>query len=257
MKESLGGVPIFGWVLRFSEFVFLARSWAADRDQFLAKLASLSSFRESSHPLWLVLYPEGSRLTPEKLAVSHAYAAREGLPVLQHTLLPRLKGFAAMLSVLRPHLDTIYDATVLFEGRTPSMSTVMSGTADTITHVHLESYPITEIPGEEAPLHAWLLARWTEKDARIARFKADPKSVGEPIPGFSKKPSVAALYLLFSVFWCAAAPVLYAAWRVPNGLRVLLGVSALVVAATALFVVDNLRNSRKADKSRTEKSKAQ
>lgn len=253
VKASLGSVPIFGWVLRFSEFVFLARSWAADREQFLAKLAALTTFSESGHPLWLVLYPEGSRLTPEKLSVSQAYAASAGLPVLQHTLLPRLKGFAAMLPVLRAHIDTVYDATVLFEGKTPSMSTVMSGTADTIIHVHLDCYDVNGIPTEEEALHAWLLERWTEKDARIARFKADPKSVGEPLSHLSEKPSVAALYTLFFVFLCTAVPVLYATSRIPNGIQILVGGCSLIVGATALFVMGNLIPSRKGDRSSAEK----
>ena len=44
-------------------------------------------------PMWLCLFAEGTRLTPQKLEASQEYSRKNGLPVLQHHLQPRTRGF--------------------------------------------------------------------------------------------------------------------------------------------------------------------
>lgn len=46
--------------------------------------------------LQLVLFCEGTRLTPEKHKVSVEYAEKKGVEPLKHHLLPRTKGFAVV-----------------------------------------------------------------------------------------------------------------------------------------------------------------
>jgi lysophosphatidic acid acyltransferase/lysophosphatidylinositol acyltransferase len=41
----------------------------------------------------LLLFPEGTRFTPEKHAAAVEFARSKGLPVFKHLLVPRAKGF--------------------------------------------------------------------------------------------------------------------------------------------------------------------
>lgn len=62
----------------------------------------------------LLFFPEGTRYTPEKHAVSMEFAAKTGLPHLKHLLIPRTKGFFAITQQLRNHFDAVYSGTLCF-----------------------------------------------------------------------------------------------------------------------------------------------
>jgi len=47
VKASLGAVPIFGYILRLSEFVFLTRNWDRDHERFMVMLSGLYYFRRA------------------------------------------------------------------------------------------------------------------------------------------------------------------------------------------------------------------
>lgn len=128
VKASLGAVPVFGWILKFGEFPRISRVWARDRIRLSNDIKSLLTFKT---PLWYVLYPEGSRFTPEKHVVSQEYARTNGYPVLNNLLLPRTKAFIALVEELRGNVDSICDATLMFDGPIPSAKTVLSGECST------------------------------------------------------------------------------------------------------------------------------
>ncbi len=245
VKASLGSVPIFGWILRFSEFVFLTRSWDRDHFNFVAKLRKLSTFPKTGLPYWLLLFPEGSRITPDKLVNSQKFAQANNYPTFNHVLLPRFKGFQALVPEIRSSLDCIVDASFMFEGKKPTMSSVLKGTDDSVIHVHLRTHPIADIPQDEDGMKTWLLQRWVEKEARIQAFMQDKTSLGQPYSTQERAPSVAGLYVLFGIFVAFAAPVLYAASQFENGLRYFLVANAAAVAAIALLIGVNLKPSAK------------
>lgn len=233
-------------MLRLSEFVFLTRSWDRDRRRFLDALRSLSTFQHTNHPLHLILFPEGSRLTADKLANSQKYAQNHGYPIFQHVLLPRFKGFEVILEELRPHVDLVVDSTLIFDGAKPSMHAVMAGDCDTVIHVYVRKYAVKDVPNDEEGVQKWLLERWAEKEALIAGFKVDPASIGPPCdPVRDVAPSVSPLYALFAVFVSFAAPILYMVSRVPGGLRYLLMANFIVLAMVGVFIAGNLRPSQK------------
>ncbi|GMH12738.1 hypothetical protein Nepgr_014579 [Nepenthes gracilis] len=74
MKKVLKYLPVIGWSMWFSEYVFPERSWAKD---------------EST--LKLALFVEGTRFTQGKLSAAQQYAISSGLPIPRHVLLPRIK----------------------------------------------------------------------------------------------------------------------------------------------------------------------
>lgn len=256
VKKSLGSVPIFGWILKFSEFVFLTRSWERDQSNFVTKLRKLSTFPSTGLPYWLVLFPEGSRLQPDKLANSQKFAQANNYPTFNNVLLPRFKGFQALVPEIRSSINYVVDVTLMFEGKKPSMSSVLKGTADNVIHVHIRTHPISTIPRNEEGIKDWLLQRWIEKETRIQEFSDGKNTLGPRIASEDDEhpPSVTGLYLLFAIFVVFAAPILYAVSRFDNGIRYLLLANSLACAAVALFVGLVLRPSAKGKTKRNKKA---
>lgn len=244
VKASLAKVPIFGYILRFAEFLFLTRSWATDKDQFLKGLERLKGYSKSVSPMWMVLYPEGTRFSKQRHDDSTAFALSKGLSPTQNVLLPRFKGFTSTVSVLRGEFDGIVDATFMFEGDEPDVKSSLAGTCSSVVHCHMKYFLIEEIPESEEELTKWLLDRWYEKDRLITAFKKDIGSLGPAIET-SDKPSVSLFYVLVVLFQIAAATTIYGFSKIPNGLFFLFGVSLGAVGLTGLFVAMNIKPSRR------------
>jgi 1-acyl-sn-glycerol-3-phosphate acyltransferase len=183
VKDPLKYVPGIGWGMLFLDCLFVKRNWDADRSRIEA---TFSKFKRDQIPIWLISFVEGTRAKPEKIARSQDYARTRGLPELKNVLLPRSKGFAASVQGLRGHLDAVYDITIGFppragqSSRPPSLWDIASGRAREF-HVHFKRYPSRELPSELSEdlsgeaLSRWLVERFQEKDALMARFKSEGK----------------------------------------------------------------------------------
>jgi 1-acyl-sn-glycerol-3-phosphate acyltransferase len=170
VKDPVKYVPGVGWGLAFLDCVFLKRRWADDETTIRQTFAKY----HANEPLWLVVFPEGTRLTPKKLAASQAYATKAGVPQTQHVLLPRTKGFAASVFGLKDRVDAVYDVTIRYVGaKTPTLVQLIRGDCDKV-RMHVRRYPIDALPTGEAALGAWLTERLYEKDARLAAEGACP-----------------------------------------------------------------------------------
>lgn len=64
--------------------------------------------------MWFVIFPEGTRITPEKLAISHEHARANDKPIFNNVLLPRSKGFVTTVQGMRDNVPYIIDATIVF-----------------------------------------------------------------------------------------------------------------------------------------------
>ncbi|CAN8061516.1 unnamed protein product [Agarophyton chilense] len=248
VKASLRKVPIFGRLLHYAEFMFITRSWAADRDRFFQALKSLRGYSTTVAPLWFVLYPEGTRLTPDKLEHSQTYATSRGLKPHHNVLFPRFKAFVSIVSTLRDDFDGIVDATFMFEGKLPSMRSALAGTDNTVVHTHQRFYPMSQVPEDKAELEAWLLKRWYEKDDLLTDFKRDPQSLGpqhESCVPAGETPSLMPFYSLVTTSAFFSVIITYAFSRIPNGLTLLMVSTALTIGLSAVFVLLNIKPSRK------------
>ncbi len=87
-RASFRFLPVLGWTMMMSEFVFARRDWQKDREVFANALSRLKDF---PNPMWMVIFPEGTRCTPKKLEKSVEFAKANNLPVFNHVLLPRTK----------------------------------------------------------------------------------------------------------------------------------------------------------------------
>lgn len=247
VKASLGRVPLFGNILQFSEFLFLTRNWANDRERFLQALLALRGYARTA-PLWFVLYPEGTRLTPEKLEYSKAFARSKNIPEPMNVLIPRYKAFTAIFATMRDQFHGVVDATFMFEKDHPSMKSTLSTQCNTVVHVHSTLTLMEDMPEGEQQLEQWLLDRWFEKDNRITLFKKDMSSLGPandahfPIEG---SPSLLRFYALVATSLFVSIATVYISSQFPNGLYLLFLVSISATIVTGIFTIMNVKPSRK------------
>lgn len=101
----------------------------------------------------LLLFPEGTRFTPEKHKISEEFAREKGFKQLRYHLQPRTKGFIASLQSMRGKVPAIYNIELAFkedEATKPTMTSLLLGKSVT-SHMYMQRIPMEEVPeGEEA-----------------------------------------------------------------------------------------------------------
>lgn len=247
VKAVLGKVPLFGPMFRNAGFLFLTRSWNNDKDSFFRSIYNLREVKNLC-PLLLCLFPEGTRLTPDKLERSKEYTSSMNLPVLNNLLFPRFKAFTVSVECLRNEFDGILDTTFIYEGDELNVKSAFAGTTETTIHTHLEYIPMDQVPEGEEQLKEWLKDRWYMKDKRIQSFKDNKNSLGEPDSDYfpiKGKRSLAPFYLLVLTFISFATLALVLVSRVQNGIVMLLGGNFLMAILTTIFIIVTLKPSKK------------
>ncbi|KAG6520059.1 hypothetical protein ZIOFF_017089 [Zingiber officinale] len=153
MKKSSKFLPVIGWSMWFTEYLFLERSWAKDEKTLKLGLQRLKDF---PRPFWLALFVEGTRFTPAKLLAAQDYAASQGLPLPRNVLIPRTKGFVSAISIMRPFVPAVYDVTVAIplDQSPPTMLRLLKRQS-CVVHVHIKRYAATDLPETDDGLAQW------------------------------------------------------------------------------------------------------
>ncbi|XP_067092463.1 1-acyl-sn-glycerol-3-phosphate acyltransferase epsilon isoform X2 [Osmerus mordax] len=116
LKDGLKWLPLYGWYFSQHGGVYVKRSAKFDEKAMKKKLLSQTDL---GTPMYLVIFPEGTRYNPELKNViteSQDFASKQGLAVLGHTLTPRMKASHIAVETMKDHLEAIYDVTVAYEG---------------------------------------------------------------------------------------------------------------------------------------------
>lgn len=178
------------------EFIFLTRNWAEDKAYITKKLLDLSTFSDTGHPLGILIFPEGTRLTPEKLKNSQDFARSKGLHVFSKLLYPRFKGFLGFMPLMRSHIHYLVDCTLIYNQGIPSIADVLQGNANQTVHLHVRDFPISQVPQQPDDLKEWLRVKWIEKEEIIKRYEENQelRRTGESM--CERSPSYLACYIL-------------------------------------------------------------
>ena len=177
-KGVLRKLPLCGWMFKLVGFLFLARSWEADRDRIAAWCVAAA---RKKRPQWLVLYPEGTRFTPRAKERSDIAAKEHGQTPLQgELLLPRPKGFCELARALPSAGFThVLDITLCYIGSdnaTPVTSNQL-GTSALLglaagalpvarIDVHCSLHSLADVAGaaSDDARRDWLMQRWRQKE---------------------------------------------------------------------------------------------
>lgn len=159
----------FGTGLYLSGTVFIQRNWTAL--SHLVERAFQFMYSMPEVPIWLVIFPEGTRFTPTKREQSQQFARERKLKVLNHVLYPRHKGFSVTVRHIRPLLDAVYDITAVFPGnRYPTISNLIDGTYARKVYIDINRHPIDSIPESAEEIKTWIYDVWEKKDLKLEYF---------------------------------------------------------------------------------------
>ncbi|KAL8679581.1 MAG: hypothetical protein Q9186_004138 [Xanthomendoza sp. 1 TL-2023] len=186
LKESLRRIPVIGWGMQFSQFIFLKRDWEKDKDRLAAHLQKLN---DTVAPMWLMLFPEGTNLHPVTRKQSKKWADKNKIPDMQHQLLPRSKGLQFCIQQLRKTVPYVYDCTIAYEGVPTAQyaseiftiqASYLGGNPPKSVNMYWRRFDVWTIPvDDDRAFDNWLRARWIEKDQlldnyqKTGRFPAD------------------------------------------------------------------------------------
>ncbi|XP_061955803.1 1-acyl-sn-glycerol-3-phosphate acyltransferase 2-like [Populus nigra] len=171
MKKSSKFLPVIGWSMWFSEYLFLERNWAKDENTLKSGLQRLKDF---PRPFWLALFVEGTRFTQAKLLAAQEYAASQGLPIPRNVLIPRTKGFVSAVSNMRSFAPAIYDITLAIPKSSPppTILNLFKGKSS-VVHVHIKRHLMKELPETDDSVAQWCKDIFVAKDALLDKHMAD------------------------------------------------------------------------------------
>lgn len=151
-------------------FIFLSRNWTTDEK--LMK-EGISIFSETSFPLQLLFFPEGTDLSPSNKERGHRYAEKNNLPKYENVLHPRTKGFCLCVEELRKYKEplTLVNISVGYIGPMPQNEhDIASGLWPAEIHFHAKQEPLASLPSDEQGLAQWLKRCWQDKEKELKGF---------------------------------------------------------------------------------------
>jgi 1-acyl-sn-glycerol-3-phosphate acyltransferase len=166
IKRELQMLPTIDIGGRWVPTLFIRRA-SGDTEAELERLRTLALDMATQDGL--LIYPEGTRSTPEKLARAKAVIAErqpEIAPLadrLQNLLPPRLGGAIALLEAV-PQADVVIFGHVGLDGFEYISDMWSGGLIGTTVRLRFWRFPAAEIPADRDELVAWLYDRWQELD---------------------------------------------------------------------------------------------
>ena len=179
VKQSVKWVPGVGWGMQFLNCIFVKRDWKRDENRIAKAFYRLV---KSKIPFYMVIFPEGTRIKPAKVAESVRFSEEHGLPVMNKVLFPRTKGFIATVKGLRQQIDAIYDVTILYNDHVPGLWQWFRGDTGLI-NVFVKRYAKDDLPDDPDSLSDWLIQRYMEKDELLSRGYKDTAENNWNYPG--------------------------------------------------------------------------
>jgi len=165
-KDTVKYIPFVGWGFWCCEFLYLSRSYEKDKKNLEKYAKSMPDYEE---PITILLFPEGTRLSPNKHAEGIKFCQERGLREMKHHLVPRTKGFTTSVPVMRDKIPAIYDVEIVFEGVKPTIINMLQA-KHFIVHMYLKRIPMEELPKTEKDLDMYLRNLFYKKDDMMESF---------------------------------------------------------------------------------------
>jgi 1-acyl-sn-glycerol-3-phosphate acyltransferase len=175
IKRELQAIPTIDIGGRWVPTLFVRRASGATAEE-LERMRALTVNLSAQEGL--LIYPEGTRCTPEKLARAKAIIAErqpEIAPLaarLHHLLPPRLGGTIELLQSARD-ADVVIFGHVGLDGFEYISDIWSGGLVGTTVRLKFWRFPAAEVPLQRDELVAWLYDRWQELDDWIGEASAD------------------------------------------------------------------------------------
>lgn len=174
LKSDLKYIPVTGWSWAMSDQLFLDRNWEKDKHKFGTSLDILLKYR----PMVATFFCEGTRFTEDKIEASKKFAEERGLVAPKYHLIPRTKGFVAVMRHIKqrqrenPGLKVwIFNAQIAYhnEGAMNIADTVNRGLKPK-GHIYFEKISTDEVPNDDEGCARWLHDLFLKKDELAEYF---------------------------------------------------------------------------------------
>jgi len=163
MKSILRYFPGLGTTCYINNFPFLKRDYSTDENY----LKNLGTQLNDSN---LLIFPEGTRYSQEKLEKSNEYSRKNCYPEYRNLLLPKTKGSYLIFKSMMENktVDSVYDLTINFEGidkgkKHDALSLIFKNDIKSI-HIHARRIPVSQIPLDETMFRQWMHQLYLGKD---------------------------------------------------------------------------------------------
>ncbi|PWN50630.1 acyltransferase-domain-containing protein [Violaceomyces palustris] len=169
LKKSLKWIPFVGWGMQFFRFIFLARSWNADKANLASSLSSMARHagknkglngqaggaKSLANKLLLMIFPEGTLVSSDTRPLSKKYADKMGYQDLENLLLPRSTGLFFCVRALASEVEDLWlvNFTIGYPGIPPAgygqsyytlRSIFMQSVPPPSVHLHISMTRLTE-----------------------------------------------------------------------------------------------------------------
>lgn len=168
LKSDLKYVPIVGWSWSMSDQLFLDRNWEKDKHKFDSSIDTLLRYR----PMVATFFCEGTRFTIDKVAESQKFAAERGLVAPKYHLIPRTKGFVAVMRKIKqrqrqdPNMKIfIYNAQIAYDDKGAlNIADIIQKGLKPQGHIYFERISVDQVPDDEEGCAQWLHNLYLKKD---------------------------------------------------------------------------------------------
>lgn len=189
-------------------FIFISRKWSVD--EYVIK-KTITYFTETEFPLQLLVFPEGTDLSPSNKKKSHCYAENNDLQKYDYVLHPKKKGFCLCVEELCKGKVplTIVNMSVGYIGTIPqNEKDLCLGNWPTEIHFFAEQIPSSRLPSDKEGLSKWLVQCWEKKEEQLRKFYVNSKFSAEYLSRAKNKESLGVavksilIWCLFLVYLC-------------------------------------------------------
>lgn len=160
VKNEIKYIPVWGFFFGLAGHIFLQRSFEKDKNIIEEKVKDYMTNIPNN---WLVLLAEGTRYSKEKHEVSNKFASERNLQSLKYHLIPRAKGFALTVPILKKHkCPTVYNVQLAFKKDSPNKPTfenLLRG-RKCVAHVFIERIDMDKVE----PTFEYLYDLYKRKD---------------------------------------------------------------------------------------------
>ncbi len=175
LKNEITYFPGFGLVMYANSDIKLNRNWDQDKKIFGKQIDNIKTSPTGNKQV-LLIFPEGTRLTKEKLEKAKLFSQQNNLPVFNNLLVPKTKGLWYLINHLeqKKQLGRIWDITLAipkFMGKSAYVSDLLGKSIGPVYGIFRElELPENNVYQDLEKFKDWFLKTWKIKDDFLENY---------------------------------------------------------------------------------------
>ncbi|KAL5265503.1 hypothetical protein ACHWQZ_G006278 [Mnemiopsis leidyi] len=180
IKKEAMYLPVIGWKMWFSDYMFLSRRWDTDQQIIKKTCKTWSNYDPHFNNNFYVLFAEGTRFTPAKHEASVKFCEERGIEPFRNVLYPRTKGAVELISQLGDTLGCVYDVVFAYPGnKTPGTWTMFAGQS-TDVDIYFRRIDTANVPKKDKEaISDFIVQQFRDKDSLLDYHRKHQRFPGE------------------------------------------------------------------------------